>query len=341
MNMFLLFRVFQQGTTLPLVFMLVVSFLIDLVGGDLPSDQMETMEKAAFTPMEEPPTYHLLEGYDPKWKSQIERGVEMARDYWGSYGPAHVWILGNEKDQDIDPEFADAFIDEYCRWRLLHEERPPGACREYMMKRFIEVANRGDSEAYLSWIPADQPVAELIFINTHGWYHEDEPLPDPILRGMHEYTHVYQKAFDLTPTWMMEGGAVFTEGWLPYLAGLRPRGYNLEMIMERAQRMRHTGFTIADMESIDLASDEVAEYYLELAYDTGGWAVAFMVHNHPGRSVSTLRDEFYPMVDELGWEEALSRYVGMEDKNQFYEAFEAFMNQPRQSQSAMLQGLKP
>ena len=47
-----------------------------------------------------------------------------------------------------------------------------------MMKRFIEVANRGDSEAYLSWIPADQPVAELIFINTHGWYHEDEPLPD-------------------------------------------------------------------------------------------------------------------------------------------------------------------
>ncbi|MBG83703.1 MAG: hypothetical protein CMJ40_04045 [Phycisphaerae bacterium] len=305
------------------------------------SEHMESMSRRAFIPMEEAPTYHLLEGYDPKWRKQIERGVEMARDYWGSYGPAHVWILGSEDDQEITPEAVDAFVDEYCRWRIPLEDHSPEECRKQVMARFIDVARRGESEAYLSWVQADQPVAELVFINTHGWYHEDEPLPDPILRGMHEYTHVYQKGFDLTPTWMMEGGAVFTEGWLPYLEGLRPRGYNLEMIMERAQRMRHTGFTIADMENIGLASEEVAEYYLELAYDTGGWAVAFMVYNHPGRSVATLRDEFYPMVNELGWEEALSRYVGMENKEAFYEAFESFMDQPRESQSAMLETLQP
>ncbi len=305
------------------------------------STQMESRTKRAFIPMEEAPTYHLLQGYDIKWKKQVEKGVELARNYWGSYGPAHVWILGSEDDRAIAPQAVETFIDEYCQWRLSHEEHSPEDCREQVMTRFIEVARRGESEAYLSWIQAEQPVAELVFINVGGWYHEDEPLPDPILRGMHEYTHVYQKGFDLTPTWMMEGGAVFTEGWLPYLEGLRPRGYNLEMIMERAQRMRHTGFTIADMENIDLASEEVAEYYLELAYDTGGWAIAFMVYNHPGRSVSTLRDEFYPMVNELGWEEALARYVGMENKNQFYEAFEEFMNDPRQSQSAMLMTLQP
>ncbi|MDG2095233.1 MAG: hypothetical protein P8J89_08185 [Phycisphaerales bacterium] len=338
MNIVLLLRVFQQGTMLPMMLMIMAAIWIDLMGGNLPS---QPMEKAAFIPTEEAPTYHLLDGYDPLWKNQIEQGVEMAREYWGSYGPVHVWILGNEDGHKIDPERSEAFIDDYCRWRLLHEQRTSEECREYMMERFIEVADRGDSEAYLSWIQADQPVAELVFINVDGWHHEDEPVPDPILRGMHEYTHVYQKAFDLTPTWMMEGGAVFTEGWLPYLEGLRPRGYNLEMIMERAQGMRHTGFTIADMENIDLASEEVAEYYLELAYDTGGWAVAFMVYNHPGRSVSTLRDEFYPMVNELGWEEALARYVGMENKNQFYEAFEEFMNDTRQSQSAMLMTLQP
>ena len=93
--------------------MLVVSFLIVWLAA--------TFHQTRWRPWRKPPshrwkspTYHLLEGYDPKWKSQIERGVEMARDYWGSHGPAYVWILGNEKDQDIDPEFADAFIDEYA-----------------------------------------------------------------------------------------------------------------------------------------------------------------------------------------------------------------------------------
>ena len=41
------------------------------------------------------------------------------------------------------------------------------------------------------------------FINVQDWHFEDDPLPDPILRGIHEY--VFQQSL-VGRTWMMEGG---------------------------------------------------------------------------------------------------------------------------------------
>ena len=68
-------------------------------------------------PMTEGPTYQLLEGYNPLWLSQVKEGVELARSYWGTYGPTHILVLGEEDGQVISAESKKSFLDEYCKWR--------------------------------------------------------------------------------------------------------------------------------------------------------------------------------------------------------------------------------
>lgn len=288
------------------------------------------------------PTYHVIDGYDPIWLTYIQEGVERARTYWGSYGPAHVWVVGQEDGSPISEDAKQQFIDEYCTWRTASSERTVSECLPYARERFIEVMEQGEPEAYLSDVrDTQQRMAELIFINVHEWFYEEDAIPDPVLRGIHEYTHVFQQSVGHMPTWMVEGGAVFTEAWLPKIDGRRDPKRVMGWIMERAQRMRHAGFTIADMEEIETAPEEVSQYYMELAYDSGGWATVFMIHQSPTQSASSLKNEFYPLVKELGWEAALAQYVGMKSKDEFYEAFEVFMELPIQKQLLTLDAIKP
>ena len=57
-----------------------------------------------FVAVDGEPTYHVLDGYDPRWQALIRQGIEEARAYWGSYGPVHVWILGRGDDTPVDHE---------------------------------------------------------------------------------------------------------------------------------------------------------------------------------------------------------------------------------------------
>ena len=316
--------------------------IVCLSSADDESAARSSPKEPPFIKVEGPPTYHVLEGYDPKWQAYILEGIEMARAYWGSYGPTHVWIGGREDTRPIDETSKEAFITEYCRWRTAGTERTLEECRPYVNERFIEVIESDRPEAYLSWVDEKpQAEAELVFLNVHEWYHDEDPIPDPVLRGIHEYTHVFQMGFGTMPTWMMEGGAVFAESWLVHLQGRRPLAFNLSRIMQRARSIRDTGLTIADMEDIDSAPKDVAKYHMQLAYDSGAWAVAYLIHRSPDRSVSRYRDVFHPMVTELGWEQALSRYLDIDDKQAFYDEFERFMDRPRAEQVKILDELKP
>ncbi|MDE0892018.1 MAG: hypothetical protein OSB14_07525, partial [Planctomycetota bacterium] len=239
--------------------------------------------------MEEGPSYHLLDGYGEKWFEQVKQGVELSRSYWGSYGPAHVWILGCEDGESISEAAKEAFLSEYCAWRTASSERSVSECLPYAEERFFDVAERGDPEAYLSDVRDTEPrMAELIFINVHKWYREEESFPDPILRGIHEYTHVFQQGFGQMPTWMMEGGAVFSEVWLPFQEGLIDPHEKMRWIMQSAHKVESSGYTIADMEEIESAPKRIAKYHRELAYDSGAWAMVFMIHTSPTQSVTAL-----------------------------------------------------
>lgn len=298
-----------------------------------------------FLPIDAEPTYHALDGYNPKWQQQIRVGIEMSRAFWGSYGPTHVWIAGQEQGDKINAAAKDAFLDDYCDWRSAGTQRTLEECRQHATKRFFHVAVRGTSEAYLSWVDEFvQPEAELVFINVHKWFFERDSIPDPTLRGIHEYTHVFQKSFQATPTWMMEGGAVFAEAWIPWVERRCDFDFfsdRMADLMERARRIDASELSIADMEDFDTAPSTVRRYHRELAYDAGAWAIVFLVHKSHSRSVTTFRDKFYPMVNELGWEQAMCRYTGVDNKEQFYEEFRELMAAPRHSQALMLGQIKP
>ena len=291
--------------------------------------------------MEAGPVYHLLEGYDPISLDRVRAGIETARSYWGSYGPTHVWILGSDNGAEIDPSAKQAFVADYCGSRTFPNGMRAEDCARYVESRFLDVAERDESEAYLSYLQeTNPPRADLVFINVHKWFFEADRVPDPTLRGIHEYTHVFQSSFGPTPTWMMEGGAVFAEAWLPAQHGWRDLHGVMERCMESACRVADPAMSIADMERVDSAPGKIIKYYRELAYDRGAWAVAFMIHESPTRRVSALRDEFYPSVTELGWEVALAKFVGMQDKHEFYGAFGSFMGLPMEERLGMLDGLR-
>jgi len=291
--------------------------------------------------IQEGPTYHLLDGYDPTWLEHVKQGVERARSYWGTYGPTHVWILGNEGQADISKQAKQSFLDEYCAWRCAQSPRTTTECMPHAEHRFFDPIRRDEPEAYLSGIrDTKDPMAELIFINVHKWYYPEDSIPDPVLRGIHEYTHVFQQSIGALPTWMIEGGAVFAEAWLPHLDGKRDFAATMRHVMTSARKASDTGFSIADMEEIEAAPPRVAKYYRELAYDTGAWATAFIIYESPSRSVNDLRDKFYPMASALGWKTALTRYLGLGSVDEFYHAFGKFMGCTTTEQLEMLKQLK-
>lgn len=212
----------------------------------------------------------------------------------------------------------------------------------------IEKARKGrESEAYLSGVPyADPPVAELIFTNPHAMGGAIET------RGIHEYTHVFQLSHGPTPTWMMEGGAEFLasylgarNGWCEFAPELEHNLENMECQLRENTDFKdrnafYAQFGIHQMEDIDAATEEVKPYYWHLAYMTGTWAVAYIIHSSPSRSIREFSTRFYALVDELGWEQALANYTGFPDKDAFYEGFAEFIVLDPGKRRQMLDELK-
>ncbi len=115
----------------------------------------------------------------------------------------------------------------------------------------------------------------------------------------------------------------------------------MDRLMDRAMTVDDPDLSIADMEDIDTAPANVRKYYRELAYDSGAWAVAFLIHQSPSQSVKTFRDEFFPLITQLGWESAVARYLGIDDQADFYRGFDAFMAAPRKTQMDLLREIQP
>jgi len=287
-----------------------------------------------------PPSFQVLSTSDPARVQEVRAGIDLARDFLGSYGPTHVYVLGLREGSALEDEERAEFVREFClrRWGGGSGELPEWLERDG--QRLFEVLLAGEAEAYCSYVDATEPpMVELIFINVDVWGSPGEPVPDPTLRGIHEYVHVFQHGFAPTPTWMMEGGAMFFEVALPWREGMREPHDTMRHCMQQAQRMVELGLSIADMEEIDDAPEGVREYHRELAYDAGAWAVAYMIQRSGSRRLDSLRDELYPLVDELGWQEAVARYAGCEDVDAFYAAFEAFLAEPLEQQLAALDRL--
>ncbi|MCH2162743.1 MAG: hypothetical protein MK085_12835, partial [Phycisphaerales bacterium] len=151
---------------------------------------------------------------------------------------------------------------------------------------------------------------------------------------------VYQKAFPFTPTWMMEGGAELLACHLGEQHGWGLRGETMKWYAHHLEQAEGLEYTIRDMEEIETADPDVAAWHRELGYDAGAWAVAYLVDRSRSRSIREYFTTFYPAVREGGWQQALCQYTGMNQVEDFYQGFDAFMAQPLEDRLAMLASLK-
>ncbi|MDP7050370.1 MAG: hypothetical protein QF600_00445 [Verrucomicrobiota bacterium] len=286
------------------------------------------------------PDYVRNENYPEKWFRVLREGIDMTRAYLGNYGPLCVYIIGQEKDELKSTDVAKNVINAYCRNRHGEAKDRVSDCLKHNGASLIKRARDGSTEAYLSYVDfLDKPLAELVFINPHGF-----PMPYLHTRGIHEYAHVFQRAFASTPTWLTEGGAEFLafhlgdkHDWIDFKKSMKDS-------MRMAKKVKKGEASLIDFEDVEKIEKErphLRKYYRHLAYDAGAWAVALIIHRSEGRSVKRFMMKFYPMLDENGWRSAVCRYGGYEDIDEFYEAFAELQEKPVKEQMKLLHTIKP
>ena len=286
------------------------------------------------------PKYVRNMNYSENWFRVLRTGIDTAREYLGNYGPLCVYIIGQEQDELKSDRIANKIIDAYCRNRHGDQGESLKGCLESNGASLIKRAREGSTEAYLSYVDfTDSPLAELIFINPHGF-----PMPYLYTRGIHEYSHVYQRAFPTTPTWLTEGGAEF----LAFYIGDQHKWIDFEKSMKESMRMARSvkkgEASLIDFEDVSKIENErphLKKYYRHLAYDAGAWAVALLIHRSESRSVKQFVMNFYPMVDKNGWQSAVSKYGGFDSITGFYDEFNSLLKRTEIEQGLLLRSIKP
>ena len=326
------------------IVLLITLFFLGCRGGTLKnySPQMEEAQrkllKGVFTPQDDPPEYILLDGYPEQYQRAIGAGIDVARDYLGNHGPVRVYILGKSGDEVGTAESRTEFVEQYCNPR--RQSVVPSFdedCFAGPGQRLIDAASRGDQEAYLSIVVfTDPPYAELVFINSHEWGEQDMPL-----RGIHEYTHVFQHQYPSAPGWLTEGGAVFFEAWL----GGQHQWVDFRRAMRRSMENALTAAAdkkgLSDMEYLHDLPQALQPDHRNIAYDMGAWAIAFIIGESKDHSISGFRDHFYPLLRDEGWEKAVAQFSGSSDLQHFYCRFDEFLQQSSQQQLKFLNALQP
>ncbi len=288
------------------------------------------------SPVETPPVFVRNTKDFSQWPTMIKAGIDEARAHFGNYGPVFVYIAGHQDRELNSKAFHRRLTAEYCRHRHPTNKDKYNACLNGAASEIIKKAMSGRGDAYLSTVEnANPPIAELVFINPHEFH-----APYLYTRGIHEYTHVFQRSFPRTPTWMMEGGAEFFASYLGDKRGWANFRHDMIQYLQNVKRIPDPAIGIRDMEDVDKASPEIRKYYRHLAYDAGAWAFAFMIHHSKSQRVSDVTKSLYPQIAKRGWEAALPDYVNMKDKDMFYQKFTALLQQPLDQQLKMLNAIK-
>ena len=284
-----------------------------------------------------PPTFLKNEGYDQVWADRVRQGIDAARKYLGNYGPTHVYVLGQLDDELEGEGRGEAFIETMCQRRHPNNQRGQLQCLARGEVEQLEKARNSETtEAYLSGIAhVETPFAELFFINPHNFGNGEAQS-----RAIHEYTHVRQMALPVIPNWMMEGSADVLAWHLGELNG----GSNLQKFMGYALDRLKTvqgEYSIEDFEPQVPTKAGAEKYIRHYAYDAGAWAVVFIIHSSPTRSIRDYHDRFYPRVSEVGWKKSLNEYGGFESTEKFYEQFEEFLDRSRAEKMKVLSEIRP
>ena len=268
-----------------------------------------------------------------------QRGLQYAMNYFGSYGPYYVYLLGPGNEQSVRKIY---------RQRAMNRVHPecPIASPEEQMKEFLSKPNivneirsvlSGKAEGGLTWTQEPPILYEDVTTNAQG--REKDPVENT-WGALHEYHHVFQIAHCETKeertsekninSWISEGMATYSSAkfmgnlgltdFEDYMLQLRTSGANIgrhsvnEFLRENSDwQLNHERYW---------DTGEFAQVY----YMLGAWATAYLIHALNVEETIVLRDWYYD-IPRMGKSAAFRKHMGL-SLAEFYPKFEAFIRQP-------------
>jgi hypothetical protein len=279
----------------------------------------------------------------------VERAVKetlaVAVETWGSSGRLEYWVLGTDRAAAI------ALASLFCERRVARGQMKQQDCLRDSRNKdhgFLSYQTIG-AEALATGRPRGSAghnggaewgfhrmssSLPLGFAGVLGVAGEEEQIT-----LLHEYWHSIQNSHIHTtehkarrrlmgPVWFVEGSAVamaeITAARLRASGKLNKWNNGPRPWQTLEQRMVNK-MQIVQQKRKDcptLLPDSYDSECRQLAYESGGWAVAYLMHRY-GEDV--LLKRFHPVVDELGWEGAFTKAFG-QSSSEFASEFEAFMD---------------
>lgn len=290
---------------------------------------------------------------------EIEQAVKetlaVAVDTWGSSGRLEYWVLGTDRTAALELGAAfcerrvargdmtkrDCLADRFNKDHgfLMYQELGAGALATG--KPSMSAGHNGGAEWGIHRYSSSLPLGFAGVL--------DIPAEGDQLTILHEYWHSVQMSFiqaedhqtrrdQMGPVWFAEGSAVamaeitserlWASGKLPKRNNSARPWPNLEQRM--ISKMKFVQEKRKDCPS--LLPDSYEGDCSQLAYESGGWAIAYLMNKH-GENV--LLKSFHPKVEKLGWEGAFQETFG-QSSAEFMTEFETFMDLPIGDQAKIL-----
>ena len=321
---------------------------VTLVLGSCASDSGLARDSSK-VPLSEDPEINVFVADDlsPTVGETVRATLEVASTEWGLYWPVEYWIFG------VDETAGRGLVTQFCERR-----------DDLGQWGFEDCMDREAGSEQHAMIEYQQLGAEALangeIFGTAGWNGTPEwgihrfsssqpwgltgvggiPGDEDVKTVLHEYWHAVQHSFISTtdlrrreelmgPVWFREGSAEYmaqyghhtfsSQGRLPQV----PKGdwpFTFESQMEG--KLFRIDDASGECQERDLISIETYDDPCsDLGYELGAWAIAYLVDlTEP----NVLLDEFHPIVEELGWQEAFESVSNL-SLDEFNSSFMGFM----------------
>ena len=280
----------------------------------------------------------------------LEEAITAATEEWGNFGPTEYWVAG------IDVTAAEELADQYCtRWddrgkmdkseclknehtaKFLPEQAAAVATAIETGRATSNAGRNGNRNWGVHMFSSSYPLGFAGLLGV--------PFADDQKVALHEYFHAVQHAYIFTknrdtrdelmgPMWWSEGsaeymaqvtsqslresGAITASDWNP----LRDRfQWKMEDVQEWLQS--NPGQTA---NTIEYGPEQ------NVGYSYGTWAIAYLVDKF---GEGLVLGNFYPKLNDLGWEGAFVDTYGMSSSDFIYE-FNQFVSLPISEQLLIL-----
>lgn len=286
--------------------------------------------------------FHIADGLndDGSLLENYQRGLHFAKEYFGDYGPYHVYLLGNDSEKSVRDIYLERAI---ARINPELEKSRQMQIEEYLQRENvvseIESVLKGESEGGLTWTQESPILFEDV--TTNAKQRERDPIENT-WGALHEYHHVFQISHCDTRqprtsdrhinSWMAEGMATYSSAKFMGKLGLVDFKDYMWQLRETGANIGRPGIKqfLAGNQDWKLADETYWEdgRSSQVYYMIGAWATAYLIHVKGVDETVVLRD-WYQDIPRIGKAAAFERHMGL-SLSDFYQEFERFVGKSDQ-----------